>query len=329
MNKPVLTLFAKILLFLAPFALVLAITLVRTPSPEELQQRVLNEKIEKLVVSAPEAPQVLIAGDSRAKRQAIPALFTEGTGLTSVNIAVDGGSPATFYETLSRYGELNKHRLIVMSVSFTHINDGSIGFEEIDREAIHEETWGIQKAQDLFLYYKGLTDYYLSHYKNLLRPDIRDINFLDAQAFGEKGYVANSETLVVPLREGINDHNPWYDSIRVGGVKEGAFRDVLERYGSLNDVVVFYLPPISPAWRESFGATEKGGKIKKAEDYFAALMREEVSKHPNMYLLDWYTNDTTGIGNEGYNDVVHLNDRGAHLFTPVLVNELRKRGLVR
>jgi len=325
-THPVWKLFCKIALVLAPFGLLFLFISLRTPYITYIEQARVEDKIQQLVVRAPQAPQAIIAGDSRAEDNVIPALFTQQSGLSLANVGSGGEILSQAYEALAASKALNQHRLIIMSVSIYNIGDGMLDAVHDDPRIINKEPWGRQKIKDILSYAHAFADYYIEHFKNTLRFDTPDNIHISTALLATGGYDAQDSTLVVPA--GSTPPNPdtsWYNDARSGGLHQEEFVQSLQKLGDSNDTIVIYIGPIAPLWKES----SEPANIQAADQQFAKVIEQAIAPYPNMHFIDFQDQNNPTMQNDMFADRVHLNATGAAAFTTLLVDTLRSRGIIK
>ncbi len=307
----------KLALLFGPFLLLAAGVFAVIKSPSTTKLNYLDDKITRLITSAPERPRVIIAGDSRAEINIIPAVLDDELKTTSANVAVGVGLLYRTVEALQKAGALNHHSLIIVSVSSYQISDGFVlDADPIDIEVIAHEPWSLQKMSDAQDYFNNQYDYYFNRLKTFLRPDVSDPEHMNDEVFAAKGYT-EKKGLFAPA-PGPNTTDEVYQHVRIGGIKQKKFEEALRTLGATNDTVVIIEPPYAPsAWR-----AYDGTNAKDTEEQFARVIRTAIAPYPNLHFID-YTLASSTLRDTDFADAVHLNKEGAELFTKQVARDVR------
>ncbi len=324
-NSAITKLFFKLALIGLPFAVVFILVMFFTPYITELQKAKMQDKVDRLILQASTSPQVIIAGDSRAEANVMPLLFTQESGLSGVNIATGNEVLGQVYDTLDSNGLLNKHNLLIISVSLFAINDAARDYQPIDKAVVDTEPWNTRKAEDLFVYWRSYVHYYVDRFKDDLQftSTAENVRMPDAVAQA-KGYLVATDGGLIGKTTIGDPFEPYNKDYRIGGLKEREFIKTLEQLGSTTDTVVIYLGPLAPLWKESMDETSK-----ERNDYFASLIKKTVARYPNLYFINFETEDTsTTLPNEKFGDQIHLNSSGAATFTTLLVHTLQSNRIL-
>jgi len=148
---------------------------------------------------------VVIAGDSRAERQLIPAVIINNYNIKAVNIATSSCDITTLYNALKKYNLLEKPVTFIISASFFQINDGAIDYGHISMAQIAS-----MSISDKFKVF-GIGNSNL--YKNYISLAVPEKNSLD-----NLGYHAVKGNLERPPRFGTDPKlttHPWYKNINM------------------------------------------------------------------------------------------------------------------
>ncbi len=317
-------LFGKILLLLLPFCILFALYTQDSPSATQMQQGVLEDKIQRLVLPSHENLPVIIAGESRAELSIIPDLFMQETKMNTVNAAVGLATLPQIYDAFERHGLLKEKRLIAISVSSYEINDTVFTAKPVDVQIMLQEPLGLRKIQMFTNYYTYLTQFYFNHFKDFLRADIANHSLMDEATFARKGYVPGTGVLVATAPGTKDDHNPWYVDAKTDGLKKLEFLRAIDGLGKSKSTILIFEGPIAPQWRDQLRETN-GPSI---EDNFISVIRDAITRYPNIHFIDFRTANIPELPNDAFSDNVHLNANGAALFTHIFVKRLRSEGFL-
>ena len=316
-------LFKRLFILLLPFFVLFAIYARLAQSPYDIQHHVLEDKIQRLITPDPKNPKVIFAGESRAEYSIIPNEFTRETGYTSANIAVGEGVLSEMYDSLLQAGALNQHRIIIISVSSYEINDHYFDDQPIYWSIIYQEPFGPKKMGDLVNYVSLLASSHFDDFRHFLRRDKTDRTHMSSQAFKERGYIESSASYTPSSQTDFQ--NPWYTNIITDGLKQKEFVQAINGFGHTNDSIVIYNGPIAPSWRKNL----QGTPGPEAEQHFAQVIESAIKPYPNEHFIDFRASDIPVLNDSDFGDTIHLNNRGAPIFTHYLVEMLRQDGILR
>lgn len=316
-----ITIMGKLGLLLLPFIILFSVYLPNARSSYALQQSVLRDKIERLVISSTQKPRVIIAGDSRAEYSVIPDLFAQKTNLSTVNIAVGGGTLSEMYDMLSETGVLNNNRLIIISISSYEINDNYPDERPINWLVATKKPSVLQKATGVLTYLETYVSSYYTGLRRFLRGDTTDYAHMNQATFLNKGYVPQNGLIDPTTMVG---NTSWYVNLQADGVKRQDFERSIRGFGNTNDTVVLYEGPIAPAWQLDFAKTAGPA----AEEHFSTIIRAAIAPYSNLHFINFQSANIPELGDKEFLDVVHLNTEGASVFTSLLVERLKKERLL-
>src|SRR5262245_49114786 len=101
--------------------------MVRAERSGALRDGVFEPRLEgKLQALVTDRTRVLVAGDSRAERQIVPAAIEARTGWPSANVATTAQDLVTLRNALKRHGIPAHARILVLGASLFQVNDGAI-----------------------------------------------------------------------------------------------------------------------------------------------------------------------------------------------------------
>jgi hypothetical protein len=322
----VVKLLGKLSLLIVPFIISFLYLSVTVPWLTTIQQARMQDKVQKLLLDATTTPQVIIAGDSRAEDNVVPAIFSAKTGLSAANVAEGDEILSQTYNTLSDNGVLDTHRLIIISVTAYDISDTMLDNQPIDKTVFETEPWGAQKIKDMLAYYKNAADYYIVHYKNVMHFSEGDNIHAPQTLLAAKGFSAQENVLhTSPGQIPSNPDAWWYAKFRPNGVKQADFVHTLEAFGNTNDTVVIYIGPQAPIFKEN----TLGSNIQAEDKAFAAVIAQTIAPYSNMHFIDFQDQDNPTLSDEDFADRVHLNSNGAPVFTQLLVDTLKQKGIIK
>lgn len=322
--SPALTLIRKILLVSLPFVILFVWSAVTTQTPSRTQRSLLEDKIQRLIVTASTTPRVIIAGESQSEAGVVPAVFTKLTGLPTVNVSVGNGTLPEMYDAFIHDNVLRTKRILIMGVNSYEINDRYNDNQPIYKVAIDAGPFGIQKLQDESAYYSALALYYLNNFKNFIRMNVVDNTHMDAATFARGGNSSNVATLRVLPANTKDSFNPWYTNAKMDGLKQQAFVEAVGGLGETASTVIIYIAPVAPSWKESLA-----GKDTDVENQFMRIIEGAIAPYPNLHFFDFRSVPSPLLTDTEFMDNFHLNDTGAAIFTTQLVATLREKHLLR
>ena len=314
-------LFGKIALLSLPFAFAVAIFLANAESPIAIKQRLIQDKIERLVVSATSSPRVIIAGESRAEQGLVPDIFSEQTKLTTVSIAVADGGFAEEYDALRDLGAFDHKRIVVMGISSYELNDRMLIFlQPLDSPIIANEPWSFQKISDIATFTNGRALYYVQQFKSFYRGTSREAGRMDETTFANKGWRFDTE-VYVPGK------NNWSDEWQVDfdAMKKEDFSRAALGFASSTDILILFTGPVAPSAKREL-AYESTIDLEKN---FAEHVRQIIAPYPNIYFIDFRTMEIPELTDEKCGDAEHLNAEGAGIFTAILVKTLKDKRILK
>jgi hypothetical protein len=313
------TLLLKAAVLLAPFVALslpaIARTLVVVVRAEQslaLKDGVFDGQLEgKLDAMLTDGIVVIVAGDSRAEEQVIPALIEARTGLPAINVATTAGDLVTLANALKRHGVPRSARVLIVSTSLFQVNDGAIDPPYISTACLlNLTTWERVRI-----------------YADRLSAPTSPLDFrfvepppvaMTAAKLRDHGFVANDKILSLPLPKVLLNAHPWYRSLSLRGARWRVFREALGRLAATGLRIYLVDAPVSPAWR----AYTAGTFVDAAERDFAGMLDEAASAWPAVQALDYYTVPDPALGNEQFADIQHLNRAGAQRFTTMLLDRV-------
>ena len=309
----------KAAMLAAPFAMLLLPTLVHTidtvvraERSVTLREGVFNAELEgKLRAFLESDTGVIIAGDSRAERQIVPAVVEAITGRKAANIGVNAGDLVTFANALKRHQVPSAGRALIVSTSLFQANDGAI------------DPGYISTACFLNMTLRERLNVYADRLSSPLSP--LDFSLIEGEPkaitdrrLGEQGFFGVDRHLELPLPEVLLDNHPWYRNLSLHGARWRVFEEALDRVAASDFRIYLIQPPVSPAWR----AYTAGTFIDGAEREYGAMLSLVARKYANVRFLDFYSDPDARLGNDKFYDIQHVNRSGAETFTTILIQRI-------
>lgn len=280
------------------------------------------------VLNADGSAGILVAGDSRAQYNLIPGVLEEMTGKRTVNVAQFihlGGDPISLVNALRRRPDaLAAHPTVILSVTIDEVNDlafkglplvGVLNWGVADHLRV---LWERQKAYPRFL-----VGTLLPGAARISRDRWKGEDFrCDAEVYrpprvlAERGFYGY---------EGRRTEAKWSmprqaeDYLLDGGQRK-ALRKALDWLAASEaGRIVLLNAPIDTAWlRNSDGDVPMAMQAR-----FADLLREEAARHPKITYLDFFRDPIPELVDSLYYDPLHLNRRGAEVFSRHMGWQLR------
>jgi hypothetical protein len=310
----------KVLALLAPFAALSLPPCVQTlrvmvqaESARGLRDGVFEPRLEgkwRAIVRPDTA--VIVAGDSRAERQVVPAVIESRTGSPAANVATVAQDLVTLRNTVHRYGLPPGVRVLLIGTSIFQVNDGAIDGVNVSTACLLNMTrW--ERA-------RVYADRLGSPWSPLA------FQFVDGTAaevpagqLREQGFLGIDKQLSLPLPRILLSQHPWYRKVSLHGARWRIFQDSLRDLAQSGIPIYLFDPPISPAWR----AYTEGTFVDQAEREFARMLVEAARPYPNVHVIDFYSTPDLRLGNEKFYDIQHLNRTGAEQLTQILMDRIQ------
>jgi hypothetical protein len=321
------TLIKKLFLLFSPIALLLLLLLAVTSHSEKWKDGVYDRDLEaKIQALIDNNTEVIVAGDSRAERQVVPAIIHARTGRNAANIATPAGDLITLYNALKEHGLLGKRYVLIVSTSFFQANDGAVDRGYLSPACLMNMT--MREKISAFLHARRAFLADLVDMRKALLGDaggsgpVADVHLETRGFLGVDGTMKRSPSILLNPR---TTNHPWYKHVSLHGAKWRIFRETLARFARTGYTIYIYQPPVSPAWYRY----TKGSFIDKREREYSEMLREESSRYRNVVFLDFYGEPGDALGDDMYYDIQHLNVAGARVFTARLMDriggDLRRR----
>jgi hypothetical protein len=281
---------------------------------EGVFNRVLEEKIRVLVKPDTE---IIIAGDSRAERQIVPAIVTSRTGRNAANIATTSCDLISLYNALKEHKLLAERNALIVSTSIFQINDGAVDTGYLSTACL----LNMSLLEKLSVYRDDLGELLIRLIKASFQEKVESRYSIADGIIAEKGFNGIKGEIHLPFKillDPEKTNHSWYKKLSLHGVRWRIFSQTLEKMAASPTRIYIYLPPISPAWRIYSADTF----IDRGEREFGDMLSKAIKRYPNIRFLDFYTDPDSRLGNEMYYDGYHLNRTGAALFTEILMEKI-------
>ena len=272
--------------------------------------------------------ELIIAGDSRAERQLIPALFESELDFETVNIAKDVGDVISLVYANKKYEFADSNKIFVMCLSSLLTNDGAYKNWFMSQASMTEI--GLVKRILLFK-----NDYIENWYRRIgliwedLINDKRGIVLSQEDILKSKGYVLIDKQLDIESfsKNSLNlktTEHLWYRKPNNYGIRKTVFEKSIEQFSKTGAKIVIIQSPMAPAWRSYIGENY----MHQLElDHSKALV-ELASKYKNIWAIDFYTKQPSMFTDDLFYNATHLNKKGAVTFTETVIDSLRSKGII-
>ena len=307
----------KVVALLAPFVALSVPTLVHSVTMIAAAERSsalrggvfdaqLEGKLRSLVTADTE---VIVAGDSRAERELVPAIVEARSGRKTVNIASTAQDLVTLSNALARH-PLPANATLIVDISVFQVNDGAIdppflstacllNMTTRERVTVYVDRLGSPWSSLAFRFVEG-------------EPAV-----IGPAMLRERGFLGIDKQLSLPLPKMLLNEHPWYRKMSLHGARWRIFQEALGRLAASGRRIYLFQPPISPAWRRYTSDTF----VDTAERNLGAMLGPAAAQYPNVRFLDFYSADP-GLGDAQFYDIQHLNRGGAAAFTGLLMDRI-------
>lgn len=273
--------------------------------------------------------ELIIAGDSRAERQLIPALFKSEQNLETVNIAKDVGDVMSLVYANKKYEFADSGKIFVLGLSSLLTNDGAYENWFMSQASITEI--GLVKQLLLFK-----SDYIENWYHRMgliwddLINDKRGIR-LPQEDIRVKynGYIPIDEYLDIN-KFFVNNLNPkttkhlWYRKPNNNGIRKTVFEKSLEQFSKTGVKITIIQSPMASAWRSYVGENY----MHQLELEYSRFLVELAAQYKNVWVIDFYTKQPSIFTDDLFYNATHLNKTGAITFTKAVIDSLRSKGVI-
>ncbi len=273
--------------------------------------------------------ELIIAGDSRAERQLIPALFKSEQNLETVNIAKDVGDVMSLVYANKKYEFADSSKVFVLGLSSLLTNDGAYENWFMSQASITE----IGLVKQLLLFKSDYIENWY-HRMGLIWDDL--IN--DKRGIGlpqedirvkYNGYIPIDEYLDIN-EFFVNDLNPkttkhlWYRKPNNNGIRKTVFEKSLEQFSKTGVKITIIQSPMAPAWRSYVGENY----MHQLELEHSRFLVELAAQYKNVWVIDFYTKQPSIFTDDLFYNATHLNKTGAITFTKAVIDSLRSKGVI-
>jgi len=285
----------------------------------------------KINTFLPEANNVdiVVAGDSRAERQLIPALFKSELNLETVSIAKDVGDVMSLVYANKKYEIADSNKVFVMCLSSLLTNDGAYKNWFMSQASMTEI--GLIKRILLFK-----NDYIENWYHRMgliwddLINDKRGIGLAQEDVrVKDGGYISVNEQLDIN-NFSKNDLNPqttkhlWYRKPNNKGIRKTVFENSIEQFAETGAKIILIQSPMAPAWRSYVDENY----MHQLELDHSKLLIELASQYKNVWAIDFYTKQPSIFTDKLFYNATHLNNLGAVIFTTAVIDSLRSKNII-
>lgn len=273
---------------------------------------------------------IIVCGDSRAERHIIPSIIEDRLGIKTVNIAINLGDLDMYYYALKEYDLVHPKNVLVISTSSWQTNDNIINEWIIS----HANVTHISFIDKIKLFKKDYINMLHERLRRILKELFRidskkvlspnDIRIKTKGFYGVEGFVNREELLARDLYKD-GPRMDWYLGGEHDGIRKKVFKEVVGLIAGLNMKTIIIQPPVSPTWREK----TKNTYIDSIETNHSNLLLQIANQYSNVACIDFYQgNHKTDHDSMFYNSL-HLNYKGAEIFTNTLVDSLILRNLLK
>lgn len=261
-------------------------------------------------------PRLIVAGDSRAAWHLDPIILARTLNLRdedAVNIAINnGGSSAAVAAYREFQGRFARNPIMLLSVSIWSVNDGSPVYARAD-----ELVWSLGVRDRIRLVgFGGAVRATFSAEQSLMerwtaspRNDFgkpSPLGFMAHESVAEIAFSAEAMARQSRLLE-----REWYADSSIAGVRWAAFERDLSELQALGVRLVLVESPLHPRWLERISKTRVGGMER--------TFQQQMERLASSLAVALFSYDSTWLegrnADDVYCDFVHLNSRGAELFS--------------
>lgn len=250
--------------------------------------------------------QILIIGSSRANHHYVPSIFEDSINKTFYNAGRDGNG--TFYQ-LALLKTIFK-RYTPEIIIFDYSSVFAKGTEEYDQMAsllpyykTHKEIRPLIELRAPYEKVKLLSEIYPFN-SQLLTIAVGNLEFNKKRVADTKGYVPLYQEWKFPLDSIKDQANPEYDSLKVN-----AFKECLTTSQNLGVKVFVVCSPIFQMY-----------KTNQQID-----MCRQICNEKGIPFWD-FSKDSFFLKNRPlFQDILHLNDKGAKIFSAILAEKIKRQ----
>ncbi|MEO7177108.1 MAG: hypothetical protein ABIV51_14350 [Saprospiraceae bacterium] len=311
----------QLLKFAIPFVLLFSLFLSDFPV---LNYEILNSELEEKIISLKidtSRLNIIIAGDSRAERQLMPAIFNTNTGLSTINIATTGCDLVTVVSAIKKKYADSAKLCFIISASSWQVNDGAIDHGYLSLNCFQK----LSKIGKFILYKKYLSELLgmqVQLFKEFVHSVVGNRNCLriDSNAYPELGFIGIEGRFKVQDKSSLNtllSNHSWYKNNSNSGFRWAIFQNSLKELEKINAPCIIYQPPVSSYWKSN----TENSFIDIAEMDYSRKVTMEIQKYKNIVFFDFYSNDIRELDDSMYYDYQHLNRQGAEIFSGFLAKK--------
>lgn len=256
-------------------------------------------------------PTLIFAGDSRAAFQLNPAVAAQQLGLQAgdvVNIGGGHGDVVAIANLARRYPAVFRQATLVVSVSSFQVNDGARDPHYYPGPMLAKMP--LWRQFELFFPRRidTLAEHYRTTFDGLIGAGWTLPLFPDSH-----GYNAATNRIDISKMHLDAQNHPWYKNFEISGEKLRYFEDALiDLNGSVKKMYV-YTGGFAPIYLDRI----KGNAIAAYEAEFGRVTEAVCRRNKIIYLS--FAEDRT-IPLDYFADEVHLNTKGADLFTRQVID---------
>lgn len=243
---------------------------------------------------------VLIFGSSRAKHHYVPDIIEDSLGMTCYNTGEDGNGIILSYGFLRMITNRYQPKLIIYDVSgFDIYEDDNTKYLDLMKPYYHEPGidsifWTVNPKSRLMML------------SNLYRYNTTCLrvfgNFIHPMNTYPKGYLALNGVM-----DYEPDHKASKQNQKVDLVKLHYFQSFII-LSELNHIKLVCC--VSPSY-----------KSKRDETYYAPIV--EMCKQYNIPFYTYLSDEKISTNKQYFQDATHMNDKGARLFTNLIIENIR------
>lgn len=316
--------FIKIFIFLLPVLIFMAIP--------RFTKFIMDADLEaKINTFLPEGNdvEIVIAGDSRAERQLIPNIFENETKKKTVNIAKDIADVKSLLYSNNKYNFTDSNKIFVIGVSSLLINDGSYRNWFMSQASMTEI--GLLKR---ILLFKGDYPENWYHRMGLIWDDLisekrgkelysNDIRLNNKGYYPIDKYIEIDKMYEIDLCPKTTEHL-WYREPNNNGIRRKVFEKSIEQLSKTEANIVLIQSPMAPTWRDIVDERF----MHQMERDFSILLNEIENQYDNVWIIDFYLEQSELFTDELFYNATHLNKKGAEVFTMAVIDSIKSLGLL-
>lgn len=272
--------------------------------------------------------KILVAGDSRAKAQIIPAILTARTKRSCVNVAEAvnfGGDLTTLVNVLRRNPQyLASAPALVLSVSQDGVND--LSFQNASMASLLNWTSADHLGAAIrapFRYLVFMRKHYLPALLRLVR-----------RKYSHGEFTCDGDVRLSPYLIDTKGWRPFQGRDTAASAGKGTHERYLLKGGRWRSMVaslewlarsparpiLLFVGPVDPSWR----ASAAGTRALAAEARFSKMVALEAARHPDIHYLDFFQGPPPELDSLHFYNSNHLNAQGSEVFSRILADSLTR-----